>query len=493
MSFDRFNLDPKCLSILHAQGITSPTPVQAAAIPLGLEGRDLIAVAQTGTGKTMAFALPALTRLAKEAPARNRMLVLAPTRELACQVHKGIEPLAKALGMRSTCIYGGVGMEPQTQTLRRGVDIVVATPGRLLDHIRSGNVRFDQLRILVLDEADRMLDMGFIPDIRRILSGLPADRQTLLFSATFPEEISKLAQDFQRDVKRIEIGRIATPADAVKQRMYTVDGNGKTALLAKLLSEPQVHSAIVFIRTKHRTDRIAKQLSAQGIPAQPIHGGRSQGQRDRALDGFRQGRFRVLVATDVAARGIDIQGISHVINYDIPRTYDDYVHRIGRTGRASAKGHAVTFVSPEDIKELRDIETGLGSHLPRIEWEGEVKVMSLFGSKPAPKPAPGRHDHGGRPRNHHRSQGNAQPRPAREAQPQGQREQRADRGAAAPVDRDQRPRNPQAPARAQQSAPRDQRAPQGERPQQQGGQRGPARGPQGGRSGGPRPDSRRSY
>jgi len=274
--------------------------------------------------------------------------------------------------------------------------------------------------------------------------------------------------------------------------MYTVDGNGKTALLAKLLAEPQVHSAIVFIRTKHRTDRIAKQLTAQGIPAQPIHGGRSQGQRDRALDGFRHGRFRVLVATDVAARGIDIQGISHVFNYDIPRTYDDYVHRIGRTGRASAKGHAVTFVSPEDIKELRDIETGLGSHLPRIEWEGEVRVTSLFGAKPAPKPAPGRHDHGGRPRNHHRGQGNAQPRPAREAQPQGQREQRNDRGASVHGDRDQRPRNPQAPARAQQSAPRA-AAPQGERSQHQGAQRGPARGPQGGRSGGPRQESRRSY
>ncbi|MFM1920024.1 MAG: hypothetical protein RLZZ303_1658 [Candidatus Hydrogenedentota bacterium] len=398
MSFLNFNLDPKCLDILHAQGITEPTPVQAAAIPVASEGRDVIAVAQTGTGKTLAFALPALTRLSAERPGRNRMLVLAPTRELAIQVHRGIEPLAKALGMRSTCIYGGAGMEPQTQALRRGCDIVVATPGRLLDHIGRGTVKFEQLRVLVLDEADRMLDMGFMPDIRRILSGLPAERQTLLFSATFPDEISRLARDFQRDVHRIEIGRIAAPADAVKQRMYTVDGNAKTTLLAKLLSEPNVDSAIVFIRTKHRTDRIARQLTAQGIPAQAIHGGRSQGQRERALDGFRRGRFQVLVATDVAARGIDIQGVSHVFNYDIPRTYDDYVHRIGRTGRASAKGHAVTFVSPEDVKELRDIETGLGERLARIEWEGAVQVASLYGAPQQPQTGRGRNrGRGGRP------------------------------------------------------------------------------------------------
>jgi ATP-dependent RNA helicase RhlE len=415
MSFERFNLDPECLRVLGAQGITEPTPVQAEAIPPGLEGRDLIAVAQTGTGKTLAFSLPALTRLAQEAPGRNRMLVLAPTRELAVQVHAGIDPLARALGMRSVCIYGGVGMEPQVNNLRRGCDIVVATPGRLIDHLDRGTVRFDRLRVLVLDEADRMLDMGFMPAIRRILGGLPKERQTLMFSATFPAEIARLTKEFQRDALRIEIGRVAAPADSVHQNLYTVDPNGKVTLLSTLLAQPDIRSAIVFIRTKHRTDRVAKALTAQGIPAQAIHGGRSQSQRTRALDGFRSGRFRVLVATDVAARGIDVQGVSHVINFDIPRTYDDYVHRIGRTGRASAKGHAITFASPEDTKELRDIETGLNGHLPRESWDGAVHVASLYrGAQGEAHPRGGRHPHGGDGR---RQQDGRRPQQAQAARP----------------------------------------------------------------------------
>ncbi len=401
MSFDSFNIDQKLVNLLTKQGITTPSPVQAQAIPVGMQGHDVIAIAQTGTGKTLAFGLPALMRLSKGQPGRNRMLVLAPTRELACQVHKALDPLAAALGLRSTCIYGGVGMEPQSAALRRGCDIIVATPGRLLDHISRGAVRFPQLEVLVMDEADRMLDMGFLPDIRRILSGLPSDRQTMFFSATFPDEIARLTSDFQRDAKRIEVGRISTPAENVKQRLYTARGDDKVELLSKLLAEPNVTSAIVFIRTKHRTDRIAKQLTQRGIEAMPIHGGRSQGQRDRALDGFRRGRCRVLVATDVAARGIDVQGVSHVFNFDIPRTFDDYVHRIGRTGRASAKGHAVTFVCPEETKELRDIETGLGVVLDRIEWEGTVNVTSLFGSRPQPQArrssAPGPRRGGGKP------------------------------------------------------------------------------------------------
>lgn len=402
MSFDRFNLDPKCLKVLSGQKITEPTPVQAEAIPPALEGRDLIAVAQTGTGKTLAFSLPALTRLAKAPGGRNRMLVLAPTRELASQVHRGIEPLARALGMRATCVYGGAGMGGQIDALRRGVDIIVATPGRLIDHLERGTVRLDKVEILVLDEADRMLDMGFMPAIRRILEGMPSQRQTLMFSATFPEDVARLTREFQRDAQRIEIGRIAAPADAVIQQLYTVDPNAKTDLLADLLATNDVQSAIVFIKTKHRTDRIAKQLSAKGISAQAIHGGRTQGQRERALDGFRRGKFRVLVATDVAARGLDVHGVSHVFNFDIPRTYDDYVHRIGRTGRASAKGNAVTFVSPEDVKELREIETGLGAAMVPEAWDGAIHVTSLFTEKQQRAHAPRPQRHGGHRHQVHR-------------------------------------------------------------------------------------------
>jgi ATP-dependent RNA helicase RhlE len=429
MSFDRFPIDPKCIQLLHAQGITEPTPVQAAAMEPALAGRDLIAVAQTGTGKTLAFALPALTRLAKDTPDRNRMLVLAPTRELASQVHKGIEPLARALGMRSACIYGGVGMGAQVDALRRGVDIIVATPGRLIDHLDRGTVRLNQLQILVLDEADRMLDMGFMPAIRKILGGLPKARQTMMFSATFPDEISRLTKEFQRDAHRIEIGRIARPADAVAQQLYAVGSDAKIGLLAQLLEAPEVSSAIVFIRTKHRTDRIARQLTAQGIPAAAIHGGRSQGQRERALDGFRKGTYRVLVATDVAARGIDIQGVSHVYNFDIPGGYDDYVHRIGRTGRASATGHAVTFASPEEVKELRDIEQGLGHVIPRMDWHGAVHVVSLFGTNgraQGPARAQGRAGGQGRPQAHGSRGGHAAPRQGQgaKAAPRGGREDR---------------------------------------------------------------------
>ncbi len=384
MSFENLFIDPKCLRVLETLGIKDPTPVQAAAIVPGVEGRDIIAVAQTGTGKTLAFALPALTRLAQNPVGRNRMLVLAPTRELASQVHRGIEPFARALNLRSCCVYGGVGMGGQIDSLRRGCDIIVATPGRLIDHLERGTVRFDNLEVLVLDEADRMLDMGFMPAIRFILKGLPTQRQTMMFSATFPDDVARLTKEFQQDALRIDIARVAATAEAIEQNMYTVEPNGKTELLSRLLADPLVQSAIVFIKTKHRTDRIAKQLSALGIPAQAIHGGRTQGQRERALDGFRKGRFRVLVATDVAARGIAVQGISHVFHFDNPQSYDDYVHRIGRTGRASATGNAVTFVSPEDVKELREIETGLGSLLNRVDWDGAVPVRSLFGSPQRP-------------------------------------------------------------------------------------------------------------
>ena len=388
LSFEDFSIDPRCLRILNKQGITKPTPVQSEAVPAGLEGRDVLAIAQTGTGKTLAFGLPALTRLADAKPGRNRMLVLTPTRELAVQVHDVLRDMGKALGLRTIAVYGGVGMEPQTRALRRGVDIVVACPGRLLDHINRGNAKFGDLTTLVLDEADRMLDMGFLPDIKRILKALPTQRQTMMFSATFPAGIKSLASDFQRDPVRIEIAP-ATPAKAVRQGVYTVDPKGKLDLLTKLLSKQEVASALVFIRTKHRTDRVAKALGKAGFKAQAIHGGRTQGQRQRALDGFRKGRFSILVATDVAARGLDIQGITHVFNYDIPAAPDDYIHRIGRTARANAEGDAITFVSPEDHQALSLIERTLGKPIPREDWEGAVHVRS--GSQSGgPKGRPGK-------------------------------------------------------------------------------------------------------
>lgn len=378
MSFSDLSIDPRCLRLLNAQKIVEPTQVQAQAIPVALEGRDVTAVAQTGTGKTLAFGLPSLTRLAEGKRGRNRMLILTPTRELAQQINDVLFPLGRALGLHTAVIYGGVGMEPQTRALRKGCDIIVACPGRLLDHMQRKNVRFDNLEVLVLDEADRMLDMGFLPDIKRITSTCPDNRQTLLFSATFPKEIEEMAASLQRNPRRIEVGAIATPADAVRQGVYTVAPNGKTDLLAKIIEGEGVGPVLVFLRTKHRTDRVARSLHQQGIKAQAIHGGRSQNQRQQAIEGFRKGRYKVLVATDVAARGLDVQGITHVVNYDIPKCPDDYIHRIGRTARANADGDAITFVSPEDSQILGRIERALGKALPREEWEGAVTIPTTF-------------------------------------------------------------------------------------------------------------------
>ncbi len=380
--FSDFEIDSRCVQLLRGQGITEPTEVQRQSIPIGATGRDLVAIAQTGTGKTLAFALPTLSRLANTRAGQGhvRMLVLAPTRELAQQVHQVVQQLGRSLKLFSTCIYGGAGMDSQTKDLRRGVDIVIATPGRLLDHIERGNVRLNKTSILVLDEADRMLDMGFLPDIRRIVRELPKERQTLMFSATFPAEISRLTQEFQQDPQRIEVGAISTPTDSVRQGVYTVDTAKKTGLLADILRKPEVECAIVFIKTKHGTDRVAKALHTKGFSAQAIHGGRTQGQRQKALEGFRKGSVKILVATDVAARGIDVQGVTHVVNYDIPKTFDDYIHRIGRTARNSATGDAITFVSPQDFQDLGTIERGLGRQLPQESWEGAVPVVSLFGA-----------------------------------------------------------------------------------------------------------------
>ncbi len=391
MSFDQLNIDPVCLKVLKQARITEPTPVQAQAIPVALEGHDIIGIAQTGTGKTLAFGLPSLTRL-KARPGRGtRMLVLAPTRELAQQVNTVLEPHARALGLRTTCVYGGVGMERQTRALRQGTAIVVATPGRLLDHIRRGNTDFRRLSILVLDEADRMLDSGFLPDIKQVIAELPEERQTMLFSATFPKAIADLTRSLQRDPVRVQVGPVASPAKDVEQGVYTVQGDKKLGLLANLLRDPEVTSVLVFMRTKHRTDRIAKALHAEGFKAQAIHGGRSQRQRDQAINGFRDGRYKVLVATDVAARGLDVRGISHVVNYDVPNSPDDYIHRIGRTGRANARGVAFTFVCPEEGPALYAIERELGNRIPRAEWEGAVPLA------PAPRARNGNGNGNGRP------------------------------------------------------------------------------------------------
>lgn len=414
MTFQDLGIARPCLSLLEKQGITNPTPVQAQAIPPAREGRDVIAVAQTGTGKTLAFGLPALTRL-RDGRGAGRMLVLTPTRELAQQVHRVLDAHGRPLGLRAVCIYGGAGMDRQAKELRQGADVVVATPGRLLDHLSRGNARFSNLQVLVLDEADRMLDMGFMPDIRRIVKGLPVERQTLLFSATFPREIQQVAATIQRDPVRIEVGSVA-PAKAIRQQVYTVQSTAKLELLSELLRQPDTRSTLVFLRTKHRTDRLAKALDKAGFKVQAIHGGRSQGQRERAIDGFRKGRFNVLLATDVAARGLDVQGITHVINYDIPACTDDYIHRIGRTARATAEGEALTFVCPEDRAALRSIEKGIGRPIPRFGASDHAEAP-VPGNEPAAAVRP----------EARAVKGDARPR-----RPQRQRQRRGQRRATAP-------------------------------------------------------------
>ena len=378
MTFHDLNIDPRLLSVLDAQRITIPTPIQAKAIPVALEGRDALGLAQTGTGKTLAYALPSLMHLANGKPGSNQMLVLLPTRELCQQVFDVVSELGKPLHLKSVAVYGGTAMDQQTRHLRKGCSIVVATPGRLLDHMTRGNVQFNELQILVLDEADRMLDMGFWPDIQRIVRKLTRDRQTLLFSATFPNEIMRIASELTRDAERVEVGTLAKPVDSVTQRLFPVRQEDKSTLLIRLLREEEIESAVIFLRTKDRTERLALTLKKQNFKAARIHGDRSQRQRDQALDGFRSGRYRILVATDVASRGLDVEGISHVINYDIPLEADAYIHRIGRTARAEQEGEAITFVTPSEMVPLEAIEKVLGKHLPREEYEGAPVVLSLF-------------------------------------------------------------------------------------------------------------------
>jgi ATP-dependent RNA helicase RhlE len=369
MTFEELKLQDSLLRAVKAEGYSTPTPIQAQAIPQVLAGRDVLGCAQTGTGKTAAFALPILQRLGVP-PAQGRpvrCLVLTPTRELASQIGESFATYGKNTALRHTVIFGGVGQDAQVNALRRGVDVLVATPGRLLDLMSQRLVSFDKLEILVLDEADRMLDMGFIHDVKRIIAVVPRKRQTLFFSATMPSEIQALSRSILVDPVRIEVTPVATTAETVDQRVYFVDRNQKRPLLVHLLGDPSFTRALVFTRTKNGANRITRHLQEARIEADVIHGNKSQNARERALDSFKEGRVRVLVATDIAARGIDVDGISHVINFDLPNIPESYVHRIGRTGRAGAAGIALSFCDSEERAFLRDIERTIHRSVPVVE------------------------------------------------------------------------------------------------------------------------------
>jgi ATP-dependent RNA helicase RhlE len=363
--FQRFGLPGDLERGIAALGFTEPTPVQEQAIPPSLAGRDVVGCAMTGTGKTAAFLIPVLGRLLHKPAKGTRALVLTPTRELAAQVAEHLRRLAAHTRLRGAAVYGGVAMGPQREAFRRGTDVLVATPGRLLDHLQYPYARLDGIETLVLDEADRMLDMGFLPAIHQILRRLPRERQTLLFSATMPPAIAALARELMRDPIALDLGRRPAPADGVSQAVYAIPAERKKDLLLALLGGGTVKQALVFTRTKSRADRLSRFLERNGVVTAALHGDRSQAQRTRALDGFRSGRTRVLVATDIAARGIDVEAISHVVNFDIPRQPDDYIHRVGRTARARAVGDAWTFVAPEEEKDLRTLERAIGRRLTR--------------------------------------------------------------------------------------------------------------------------------
>jgi len=370
MPFTTLGLHSDLLRGVSALGFTRPTPIQADAIPPALAGRDVLASAMTGSGKTAAFVLPIAQRLMDKPRGMTRALILTPTRELAAQIAEDLKQLARYTPVRGAAVFGGVGMGPQEQAFRRGVDVVVATPGRLLDHFQYPYARLPHLEIVVLDEADRMLDMGFLPDIRRVLKHLPAKRQTLFFSATMPQEIGQLAREMLSRPALINQERKAAPAVGITHAVYPVARELKAALLLTLLKDEGMRSVLVFTRTKHRANRLAEALARQGVSVERIHGNRSQTQRTHALAGFKNGKYQVLVATDIAARGIDIDELSHVVNFDVPGVADDYIHRSGRTARAEATGDAFTFVSPDEEGDLRAIERAFGKPIPRVTVPG---------------------------------------------------------------------------------------------------------------------------
>jgi ATP-dependent RNA helicase RhlE len=369
-TFASFDLHPDLLRGVTDLGFTQPTPIQRDAIPAGLAGRDVLACAMTGSGKTAAFLLPILERLRAKPRGTTRALVVSPTRELAAQTVEHFNALARHTRLRAAAVYGGVGFAPQERAFRQGVDVIVACPGRLLDHFRQSYAKLAGLEVLVLDEADRMLDMGFLPDIRRVLAHLPKVDQTLLFSATMPAPIVALSRQLLRDPVRLDVERPAAPATGVTQTVYPVRQDLKSGLLLALLETGEIDNVLVFTRTKHRANRLADFLSKRGVSCDRIHGNRSQAQRTRALAEFKSGRTRVLVATDIAARGIDVEALSHVVNFDVPNVPDDYIHRVGRTARAEATGEAFTFVSPQERGDLNAIERAVGKRLPRRSLEG---------------------------------------------------------------------------------------------------------------------------
>ena len=378
MAFTKFGLSQPVLEGVKAMGYIDPMPIQLRAIPLILEGKDVIGSAQTGTGKTAAFALPMISKMGEHSP-QTRALILEPTRELAAQVETAFRDFMRFTNLRVTVVYGGVGYGKQLDDLSRGTDIIVATPGRLLDHLERGTARLDKVQHLVLDEADRMLDMGFLPDVKRIVQRCPRERQTMLFSATIPPEIDSLIKWAMRNPQTIEIGARRTPAENVKHVIYPVSDSQKTELLLALLEDVHYDSVIVFCRTKYGADRVANLLKRNDHAVAVLHSNRTQREREQALQGFRNGKFEVLVATDIAARGLDIADVSHVINYDVPQHPEDYIHRIGRTGRAEATGDAFTLMVAEDSKHVVAIERFISQKIPRIKLESfSYKYTALF-------------------------------------------------------------------------------------------------------------------
>jgi ATP-dependent RNA helicase RhlE len=415
MQFTDLNLSAALLKAIADKGYTTPSPIQLQAIPAVLAGRDLMAAAQTGTGKTAGFTLPLLQLLtdgAKVQPNQARALILTPTRELAAQVAESVAVYGKYLPLKSAVVFGGVKINPQMMALRRGVDILVATPGRLLDLYQQNAVRFTQLEVLVLDEADRMLDMGFINDIKKVLALLPKKRQNLLFSATFSDDIRKLAKGLVSDPLEVSVSPANTTAERVEQLIYPVDKNRKAALVTKLINDNNWQQVLIFTKTKHMANKLSLHLDTAGIKSAPIHGNKSQNARTKALADFKSGQIRVLVATDIAARGLDIDQLPQVVNFELPNVAEDYVHRIGRTGRAGAAGHAISLVCADEAKELSGIERLISQQIPRQQLDGFAPVNAVpesrLNTKPykpkKPKPAKNGHRDGQRAPVTHASQ-----------------------------------------------------------------------------------------
>ncbi|MBI5963764.1 MAG: DEAD/DEAH box helicase [Chloroflexi bacterium] len=401
MNFEQFNLDSRLMVGIKKAGYDTATPIQEAAIPAAVRGRDIIGTAQTGTGKTAAFILPILNRLLEGQRNVTRALIVTPTRELAEQIHDVVKALSAGTRLRSATIYGGVGPAPQVKALRDGAEILIVCPGRFLDLVNQGHARLNKIEVLVLDEADRMFDMGFLPDVKRIIKALPVERQTMLFSATFPGEVEFLASSTLKNPQKIAMG-ISRPAHTVTHALYPVPPHLKSQLLLALLKKTDTNSVLIFARTKYRAQKVAQQIERAGHKVTSLHGDRSQGQRQSALKGFKDGTHQIMVATDIAARGLDVESISHVINYDMPDTADAYIHRIGRTGRAQRTGDAFTLVTHEDNDMIKILERIMGSPLKRETLEDFDYTA----------PAPPKTDHGGRGRGAPRDDSRRPPRPA---------------------------------------------------------------------------------